>query len=77
MTRPSDIKPLQPDALYKRDIQLAHAEGKQEGRSEVRQELISFLQKKYLDPSVERGSDGGKAILEVTRAVCEFLQPKR
>ena len=77
MTLPSDMPIRRVDPAYKRDIDRARAEGVAEGRSAARKEIVDHLQKMYLDPKVERGSDRGSAILEVTREICNFIRPKR
>lgn len=77
MANPSDIKPVRVDAQYKRDIERAHAEGKIEGRQAAREEMINFMQKKYMSHDVERGSAKGQAILQLTRELCELLRPSR
>jgi hypothetical protein len=62
---------------YLRDITNARAEGYQEGRDAARSEVIDFLQKRYMDPHNQRGSEGGVAILKITREIVELLKDKK
>lgn len=55
-------------------LEKAFNDGKVEGRSEARRELLGWLEKKYMDPAVQRGSTVGQAILEITREMGEYFR---
>ena len=50
--------------------------GKQEGEDAVRNEVLTFLQERYLDDKVERGTPEAKAILQLAGDVAQFLREK-
>lgn len=58
---------------YRRDIIRARAEGHAEGRSEARSDVVNFLHKKYMEPTLERGTPEADAILTVAKEVVAHL----
>ena len=52
---------------YRRDIEHARAEGIAEGRTDTRMEMLSWLEEKYYDKTLDRRSPEAKALLELTK----------
>jgi hypothetical protein len=50
--------------------------GIKEGRELEREELLKWLENKYLKPGIKRGSVEGKAILAVAQGVGEYIRGK-
>jgi len=72
MTNPKDVSRLlgSPALKAQREsaaLERALAVAKQEGRSEARQEYLTWLEKRYMGSDVERGTDLGKAILTIAK----------
>lgn len=53
-----------------------YGEGITEGRAKLRKELVDFLHKKYMEPTLVRESAEAKAILKLTAEVVKFLEGK-
>jgi hypothetical protein len=67
---PAELARLaKPDAKY---IQ-AREEGRMEGRAQARKEILDYLEKLYQDPTIERGSAEGRAILDVAGKVSQHF----
>ena len=66
-TPASILKSVSQDAGYKRDLERAFAEGRKEGRSEARAEIIEWLQREYMKDGVSRAGERGAALLQVAR----------
>jgi len=56
------------------DFQAGRKKGFEEGRIEARKEVLSYLEQKYMNPEIERGSVEGDAILALTRELAKFLK---
>lgn len=44
------------------------------GRQEVRKQVLDYLQEKYMDPTLVRGSERGEAILEIVRELSPLMK---
>jgi hypothetical protein len=63
-------------------MQQIREEGRLEGRAQAREEMLSWLEKRYMNNDVERGGPVGEAILKITRELSEHFRglartPKR
>ena len=73
----ADLKPGEMARILKesrggpKELARVRAEGKIEGRSEARKEVLDWFQKRYLDPKLRRDSEEAHAILKITREFCE------
>lgn len=47
--------------------------GVKQGRTEMKKEALSFLQKQYMSDDIERGSTEGEAILKVVHDLSQHL----
>ena len=60
---------------------LGHAVGMREGiakgREEAMAEILQYLEDRYLDENVERGSAGGKAVLRIAHEVASIARGAR
>lgn len=68
-TKPHRI-PRNPEKAF----DLGHKIGAQVSKDAVRQEVLTWLQAKYREPNIERGSVEGEAILTVARELAEFIK---
>lgn len=48
--------------------------GVEQGREEYRKKALTYLEKKYMDPSLVAGSEYARAILEITRELSLALK---
>jgi hypothetical protein len=62
--------------LAQNTVLKARQDGYNEACQELRQQILTYLEKKYMDPAVERGSERGEAILEFTRDISAMLKMK-
>lgn len=69
-------KPGKDDALAKA-YEDGWKAGQADGKRSVRTMVLTFLQKEYTSPSVERGSPHGTEILELTKRLSQLLSPKK
>lgn len=70
MATPKDvpgINRMEPMAAYNRGRQDAKADA----RREARQEVLTMLETRYMDESIERGSPVGTALLQLARELAE------
>lgn len=51
----------------------AIAQGKREGRWEVKKQVLDYLETKFMDNSVEQDSQVGKMLLEIAGELSELL----
>ena len=57
-------------------LRKAFDDGVQQGRKEARQEVLTWLEKKYVDTKgPERGSPEARAMLQLAKELAEFLRP--
>lgn len=70
MATPNDVP-----GLHRMNPAAAYNRGKQDGQKEARQlaraEVLSILESKYMDESIERDSPVAKAILTIAKEVAE------
>jgi hypothetical protein len=52
----------------------AMRQGKEEGRREIREEVLAFLYQRYMDPSIHRGTPKGEAILELVDELSRLMK---
>lgn len=63
--------------MAKNPILKARDDGYNEAARELRQSILTYLEEKYMDPEVERGSERGNTILEMTRDISAILKVKQ
>lgn len=59
---------------YDKDIERARSEGFREGRSRAHTEMLEWLNKEYMSPSVDRSSDRAKSILGLTLEMGKYFR---
>lgn len=65
-TKPKKAKSIRKDPLY--------IIGYEEGSTDMKKKALTFLQEKYLHPSVTRGSEEGVAILKLAEELGTHLK---
>lgn len=72
----SQLKQTPEEVKYARDIEQARREGREEALSQLRYEVLTYLEKQYMDPKLQRGDKRASALLEVTRDLSTWLKNK-
>lgn len=57
------------DMKYHGDFLKAYNEGVDQGALDTRKEILSLIQKKFMDPSIGRQDPEGKALLAIAREI--------
>lgn len=59
---------------HQNPIVKAHLDGKREGRREIRVEVLTFLESKYLEPDVVRETPLAEQLLQMVRELSELMR---
>lgn len=51
-----------------------YQQGVEDGKVMWHKEMLGYLEKKYMDPSISRDSDEARAILEVVKDLSRFMK---
>jgi len=51
-------------------------QGADEGRKDMKQEVLTLLQNRFMDPKIDQTSPEGQAILKIARTLAEELKTK-
>ena len=65
-TKPKPKKSIVHDPKYK--------VGYDQGREDERKRALSYLEQRYMHPSVARGSEEGQALLKITKELAAHLR---
>ncbi len=62
------------DDMKAKEYEAGYKQGEVEGRRSTRTMVLTFLEKEYMAPEVERGTQYGKEILELTAKLSKLLK---